>query len=524
MNLKHLIILIVIVLIVLVSYLILTKRDQFYFHGDINCADIGDNETVCLAHGGNCVVKKDSNDNVICQDKCRFYPVSADESNYEDFKMTRGGQEGNYEYFFENEEQNGIFSECFNQCRNINRNNDILKSICDTGDCQARCQNYLQSRVDKISSADIKFKPYPTNRLEQVDYNTLKDTIVTQMVGDFKKDIQDTIFQDSINTELSTQVDLEDESTKLNNVISVLKNLNSTGNNFIQQVDQLGEFQDKYSQKIEELLDEKKNTNTNLDMKIDSIQNKLEELNKYYTQFNTNVNTNKQNSINKIYKSVSCLANGISINLVPINYKVADGKYENYRNGVYALHLNIDATDSGVLFVEPKKEDPNDATKQIYCNPYDSGCSYILSIQPQERENETPTVNADNILEIDISDSGSLENIASVKYQDKDVYSPIDFQFKRQAYFNVREIKTNEEYNSILITTPMGSKNLITNEQIKYPFFVIESLEMPGYLVNISKGSDASTYKIMLKPANKGGTEKFKVSSNTHSEPDKCSV
>ena len=37
------------------------------------------------------------------QDKCRFYPASADESNYEDFKMTRGGEEGNYEYFFESQ-------------------------------------------------------------------------------------------------------------------------------------------------------------------------------------------------------------------------------------------------------------------------------------------------------------------------------------------------------------------------------------------------------------------------------------
>ena len=59
------------------------------------------------------------------------------------------------------------------------------------------------------------------------------------MVGDFKENIQDTIFQDSINTEISEQVNLQEESNKLNNVISVLKNLNSTGNNFIQQVDQI---------------------------------------------------------------------------------------------------------------------------------------------------------------------------------------------------------------------------------------------------------------------------------------------
>ena len=99
--------------------------------------------------------------------------------------------------------------------------------------------------------------PYPTNRLEQVNYDSLKDTIVTEMVGDFKENIQDTIFQDSINTEIGEQVNLTEESNKLNNVISVLKNLNLKVIIFIQQVDQLGEFQDKYSTKIEELLEEK---------------------------------------------------------------------------------------------------------------------------------------------------------------------------------------------------------------------------------------------------------------------------
>ena len=53
------------------------------------------------------------------------------------------------------------------------------KSICDTSDCQTRCQSYLATRVDKISNADVKYRPYPTNRLEQVDYQDLKDDIVT---------------------------------------------------------------------------------------------------------------------------------------------------------------------------------------------------------------------------------------------------------------------------------------------------------------------------------------------------------
>ena len=37
MNLKHLIIFIVVLLIVLVSHLIINKRDQFYFQGQVEC-------------------------------------------------------------------------------------------------------------------------------------------------------------------------------------------------------------------------------------------------------------------------------------------------------------------------------------------------------------------------------------------------------------------------------------------------------------------------------------------------------
>jgi hypothetical protein len=519
MNLKHFIILIIIVLIVLVSYLIINKRDQFYFQGSVECEKL--NEYGCGIHVANCIVKTDSDSNKYCVDKCRFNPVNPSKENYESYEMVTKPVQGTDvpEYYFENEETNGIFSECFNKCTNINNEKSIPNSSCDSVDCKNICQNYLTHRVEKIGSADVKYMPYPTNRLEQINYDTLKDTIVTQMVGNFKENIQDTIFQDSINTEISEQVNLQEESTKLNNVISVLKNLNSTGNNFIQQVDQLGEFQDKYSQKIEELLEEKKNTDTNLDMKIDSLQNKLEELNKYYQLFNSDVNTNKSDQINKIYKSVKCLANGISLNIVPVYYRKDDNSLANYRNGVYCLTLTQTGGDTGYLYVEPKKEDPQDSTRMLYCNPYDTGCSYKLSLQGATRDNTGPTQDASNILEIDLQQN---ENILTPRYTNNEQYTPLDYQFKRQGYFHVREIKSNDDYNSILISTPTGTNNLIKNEQIKYPFFVIESLEKPGFLINVSRNPTANGFVLSLNPANKGGTEKYSVSSNNHSDTNNC--
>ena len=520
MNLKHLIIFIVVVLIVLVSYLIFNKQERFYSLSGVVCENL--NTYGCGFHSADCAIKRDINNNEICKDKCRFDPVNPSETTYQSFGMVVNPPQGDEppEYYFENEEQNGIFSECFSKCTNINKEQGIENSYCDSTDCQSKCQAYLTSRVEKIGSADIKYMPYPTNRLEQVNYDELRGTIVNQMDGALKQNIQNTIFQDSINTEVSEQVDLQEESTKLNNVISVLKNLNSTGNNFIQQVDQLGEFQDKYSQKIEELLEGKANADTNLDSKIDVLQNKLEELNKFYQLFNTNVNSNTSRQVNSVYKSVTCLANGISFNVLAVYYS-KDGSYVNYRNGVYCITLT-QGSETGYLYVEPKKESSDDPTQKIYCNPYEEGCSYELSLGGATRDNGDSINDADNILEIDLQN----ENIFSGKYSDSaDVsYSPLNFQFKRQGYFHIREIKSNDDYNSILISTPAGTKNLIKNEQIKYPFYVIESVEKPGYLINVSKSSTSNDYNLFLRPANKSGTEKYSVSTAEYNDANNCSA
>ena len=112
MNLKHLIIFIVVVLIVLVSYLIYNKREQFYFQSAVDCEQL--NEYGCRFHGADCVIKRENNQNV-CKDMCRFDPVNSSETTYQSFEMVAKPVQGDEppEYYFENEEENGIFSECF---------------------------------------------------------------------------------------------------------------------------------------------------------------------------------------------------------------------------------------------------------------------------------------------------------------------------------------------------------------------------------------------------------------------------
>ena len=175
-------------------------------------------------------------------------------------------------------------------------------------------------------------------------------------------------------------------------------------------------------------------------MKIDSLQNKLEELNRYYQLFNSNVNTRNSEQINRIYKSVKCLANGISLNIVPVYYR-KDNELINYRNGAYCLTLSQTGGDTGYLYVEPKKVDPQDSTRMIYCNPYDSGCSYNLSLQPPTRSNAAPIEDAENILEIDIDN----DNILSTRYPENTETSPRR-RFNRPIFILRNKIKRFTTY------------------------------------------------------------------------------
>ena len=127
MNLKHLIIFIVVVLIVLVSYLIFNKQERFYSLSGVVCENL--NTYGCGFHSADCAIKRDINNNEICKDKCRFDPVNPSETTYQSFGMVVNPPQGDEppEYYFENEEQNGIFSECFSKCTNINKEQGIEK-------------------------------------------------------------------------------------------------------------------------------------------------------------------------------------------------------------------------------------------------------------------------------------------------------------------------------------------------------------------------------------------------------------
>jgi hypothetical protein len=319
----------------------------------------------------------------------------------------------------------------------------------------------------------------------------------------YKQSIRDAIYGGDISKQVFGQDTFEDETDKIASIYTQLNSLKSTGNDFIQQMDQMGSFQDKYSSKIDRLLNEKRTSESGFDKKILSLSRKMETLNDLYSNYNTS--RGSDTPAIAFHKTATSLSNGNILYFTPVIYTDTDGNRKIYQNGAYLIGSNTTTTahrdavaDTSFLYVEPKKEVGGNP---ILCNPNELTCSYKLT-SGANRTGDGPN-------EIDLS---SEANILGKSY-----VGNTDLQRKRQAYFNVIEITNNDEYNSIIIKAPNGTRNLVkNNEIINYPFYVIQSIELPGYLINITTkpvaGTSAATsYKIDLSPAEKRGTEKFMV-------------
>ena len=518
MNQKLLIIFVIVLLIVLVSFLIYNKKystDNFH---EGNCDNLSTD--VCEVYfGDTCRINPDNDTQ--CKYKCKFTPSDVYDSPEKsgDYGIVTQQVGDEMTYRFETEDVDGAYGSCFKKCRDIQHNQDIENSHCTIEDCKTECRNYVLRKVQENKKTQVRYESYPTNQISDSKYNEIKDTMISKMVSDnnYKEQIRDAIYGGDIDTKVSEQVDFKDETDKLKRTIDILLNLQNTGNNFIQQIDQMGSFQDKYSSKIESLLEEKRNSNNALDRKLLSMSEKIELLNKFYSDINTNFDSSPNEDVLKYYKTAQSLANGTKIFFTPVTYNLGTEALPNkkiFKNGAYLLNLEKDTGGrTQFLFIEPLKM-KDDGSKE-YCNPNNLECNYELIKGGNDRETDE-----------DIAQASIETDIIGEKYPMGLNPQQKDFKHKKQAYFNVLEIKNYDDYNSIIIKTPRGSKNLVkAGDNVKYPFFVIESIELPGHLINITtKQSDGGNIKsIQLFPASNKGTEKFSVDNiNAVSDSEQC--
>lgn len=531
MNQKLLIIIFISALIVCMAGLIYIKGKQLEnFHpGDINCNDINQ-MNVCNAFDGCRVVDEN------CLDICKFNPADdlrdsndRDDRDYTAAIATAYGLEQSTggapdsaslgSLSFSDENSDGAFTTCFRECEAFEETSnsdqhsvaDLNDSECRISDCRVKCREYvLKKASDRTVQVDRSYHPFPTNRFSEEEYIKFKDTILTQMVdgesdtAELRNAIRDEIYGEHIDLEKNRQSLMVEETDKLTDVMNKLKNLNSSGSNFIKQVDQIGDFQDKYSQRLEELLESKRGSNSALQTKLGSLQNKLDEMTSIYNRFNTGT----VSSVPQLYRSMRNSANSKILNLTPVGYS-ADTNGSNreyYKNGAYMINITNknagNVTGQGILYVEPK------TSSDDFCNPNDAGCSYELNYQSFDRNN---ALNDD--LSVSVTNASSLhggQDVADVSFIVKggdneyekdynDATTNAEYMFKRQAYFHVKEINNNDEYNGILISANKSDTRLVTGDTIKYPFYVLESLELPGHLISIEANRTSSTERFFIK-------------------------
>ena len=249
---------------------------------------------------------------------------------------------------FPSEEETGAYTACNEYC-NSNWDSDkkhvssdvSFYTDCKSSDCVERCTDYL---LNKSNTDLTSYGPYPTNRIGDDDYDKLKSEFIHQLATDpaLKERIKDNLYQNDIIDVSDDMDDIETKNQKLGEIMSTLKRLNGTGNNFLQQVDQLGEFQNKYSSRIDEILDSRKSdTNNKFETKIQNLSLKISKLKGIYDGFDENYNIpNLDQAVLEPYKQISTTTGSgeVILNLTPVRYKVGEDQFYLKRKGAYLIN------------------------------------------------------------------------------------------------------------------------------------------------------------------------------------------
>lgn len=484
MNNQRLIIVIIVLLIVLVSFLINKNLTDSFSNG--NCNDF--NINICQSSTNpQCRVLGNA-----CKYTCMFNPASTDASTDASAygMVTKPVGDG---VEFESEPTLGPYQACYEKCIQHADSSNPTPGFCKVDECRSKCREYVTS----INSQhpNIRYNNYPTNQIGGSEYDNIKSTVLSKMVaGNYTEEIKNAIYGGDISEQVEEYDDVGDKIDQLQHMFTSLQDLSSTGNNFIQQVDQMGAFQDKYSSKIDSVLNEKRNNDSGIDRQLLNLNRKMETLSDLYRGY-TQTGVPAARAAVNYYKTATSISNGNKLTFRPVTYTDAIGDRKIYQNGAYLINLSKGSSDpiSGdrFLYIEPLKYTSTGDVE--FCNPKDLSCNYQLTDGTDRPEDEEIT----------------LINTSEVII--KKEYKESDFTHKKQAYFNVIKITNNDEYNSIIIKSPNGSRNLVkTNEIIRYPFYVIQSIELPGYLISITNNVPTDP-KIELNPADKRGPEKFDV-------------
>ena len=435
--------------------------------------------------------------------------------------VSRTGRDANGNYH--NESTTGAFQSCIAECRLNWKGNkqigDLGFSGCDDTDCVLRCRHYL---THKKNNDRISYHPYPTNLINVGDYDELRDQFIQQLQTDpaLREAIQSNLYEDKITASQDNMDRIQAKNTKLGEIMGTLKNLNETGNNFIQQVDQLGEFQDKYSERIEEILDARASQNNNFDNRMVSLKEKIRKLDREFQAFNDDAGINNLDSArNEPYKHIGMSTNNeeIKLNLTPVIYSSVSGTNEqNFyfkRRGAYLINGgltdNTDAVSDTQRYLHYSKyrtvtNGTGDITNEI-CDMASACNSWTLNkfgagdLKGSNHIFNNYFVNTS----VNPADDG---NVYELTTNNRTNWASL---LKKDFFFYIHRIDSIAKYNSFMLKTQGESSLLSSDINIAFPFFIIESARRPGYLLKVKDDSYANDVNMYMDKANNSPDEKF---------------
>lgn len=398
------------------------------------------------------------------------------------------------------------YNKCYNECTKwMTPGSDNYYSECNIVECNERCKIYSKNK--KQDTPD-KYKPYPTGVVSDKDYENIKREVMNKLSEE-----ENDIFSEYIKKDYATLSNAEQNTEKLAQILKEINSVKSIGNDFIQQIDQIGNFQDKYSKHFNDILNNK-NLEDPVDRKLERLSVRLKEVKNVFGE--NGVIDNLQKNIKNMpeysepYRQIISI-DGQRINVTPVLFKRKTrmtGKsgalievFNSYKNkGPYLISTKSDST---------TKESPSSylyygkTNREIQNKESGSGSETDKTGDGIEFYSNNSSYNWDLFYKEQSDDKDMPLEILDLDSTDSTLYNK-----SKNFYFFIKKISSREEYDYYLF---QNSNDKLLKNVPKFPFYIIESVSRPGYLLNVSKASNGDGFLLSMNQAEGLASEKFNV-------------
>ena len=388
-----------------------------------------------------------------------------------------------------------------------------LKSSCKESDYIKRCREHMV-----LGDADAKFAEYPDDKISENEFNRVREEVLTSLNEKLKESPQKkSILKNLGFNNIDTQIkSLSGKTEELNGFLERLDKLNNTGAGFVSQVNELKDFQSKYSTRLQEILNKnKKNTGNTETLKLNEKLNNLERL---LTQIKPNGGIDDSTNTESYFKKITNDLSIESLSISPIIYHngIVNGSKTDqkiYKNdGSYMISVGNTGAEDYLRYTRYKIDS---SRNMIRCDDCENSNDFIL--QKGRDTMNYPNINPTGqqlIPNPPYTKFYSNDNAVTDLYRDHLSYFDTSKRDdsaelrKNDFYFHLYRINNLDDFNARAVLNP--SVKLETRDMSSsYPFYLIEPINRPGYVLKLDKKDTVKTLSIGLPTG--AGNEKFRA-------------